>query len=150
MYVSASNKDQPGMFDRANREVEKDGVFYSGCFCDVILNIWAMDNDYGKGVFANLDAIRFRDDGEAFATKGRAKAEDFGDPLDDPEDEFERRRKKRRRGDDADNDNDESKTRRASRSRDDDDESEPRRSRRRSKADDEDDEEATPRRRRRR
>lgn len=86
MVIKASNKSQ---FLRLNRDKthadEDDDPFYGGCYVDAILNAYGTDAGGPPGVFASLDGIRFRKDGERF---GAAPIdEDEFEDLDD--DEFE-------------------------------------------------------------
>jgi hypothetical protein len=54
---------------------------YGGCYVNASIDVWVMDNSYGKKVLASLNAIQFVKDGEAFGSKSEA-ADDFED-LDD-------------------------------------------------------------------
>lgn len=105
MFISAANKKQPTLVDRKNveRDGRDDGLFYSGCYVDAIVTIWAQDNKYGKRINASLEALRFVEDGDALAAR-KAKADDFGDPIEtgpfdqgEAEEEMPRRRRQRER-----------------------------------------------------
>lgn len=80
LYVSASSHKAPRMKNRDATDItESDGVFYSGCMCDVYLELWAMDNQFGKRINATLRGVQFRADADAFA----------GGPPPASDDEFE-------------------------------------------------------------
>lgn len=67
VFVSASARpsDPPTIWDRANQPLlESSGKPYAGCQVDVVLDLWAQDNDYGKRVNATIVLVRFRGDGD--------------------------------------------------------------------------------------
>ncbi len=78
--ISASEKMRPAIVNRdgVTPVYEEDGTVYSGCYVNVILTLWAQDNQYGKRINANLRAIQYVRDGESL---GRAPIK--------PEEEFE-------------------------------------------------------------
>jgi len=81
-YVSARAKVRPGTFNAQREEVsEADGVLYSGCFVDVSLELWAMDNDFGKRINAQLRGVQYRRKGDAFAGGGKAASADEFDEI---------------------------------------------------------------------
>jgi hypothetical protein len=55
------------------------GVPYAGCYVDGYISLWTQDNTHGKRVNANLIAVQFRSDGEAFSSRPDADAIDFED-----------------------------------------------------------------------
>jgi hypothetical protein len=78
-YISTSNRSRPTVVDRQrNPLAEADGKPYSGSYVIGSITLWVMDNKFGKRVNANLRAVQFVKDGEAFGVK----------PV-DAEDEFE-------------------------------------------------------------
>jgi hypothetical protein len=84
LYINARNKKRPDCRDRAANPVsESDGVFYSGCYVDAILDLWAQDNKYGKRINASLLGVQFRKDGEPLTSGGRAEDSDFETLEDD-------------------------------------------------------------------
>lgn len=89
MYVvNAKNNSRPALFTRRKEEVsEDDGLFYGGCYVDAIIRFYPVDDPDkgGKGIFASLEGVRFRSDGEAFG-RGGASADDFDDIDDDDDD----------------------------------------------------------------
>lgn len=89
MVVEAKNGQRPALFTRRKEEVEKDdGLFYAGCYVDAIVRFYPVDDPDkgGKGIFASLEGVRFRSDGESFG-RGGASADDFDDLEDDEDDD---------------------------------------------------------------
>lgn len=84
LFVGASNATRPKIMDRDGKTplIQADGRPYSGCQTHAILDIWAQDNKYGKGIQASLLGIQFVADGDAFAGGGTASEEDFEDLSD--------------------------------------------------------------------
>ena len=81
MFVSASGKNRPTIIDRDRSQlVEEDGKPYAGAYVNAAISIWIMDNKWGKRVNANLVAIQFVKDGEAFGS-GAVKANDIFDDI---------------------------------------------------------------------
>lgn len=66
--LSANSKQQIVVLDaRANLIAdEKKNPIYAGCYVNAKVSLWAMDNQFGKRVCANLVAIQFAGDGEPF------------------------------------------------------------------------------------
>ena len=84
MIVAASNEARPTVLDQDGNEVTAaDDVVYAGCYGDMIVRIWAQDNDYGQRVNASLEGFRFREDGEPLSSRRRVTAEDFEDDDED-------------------------------------------------------------------
>jgi len=82
--IKASTKKRPTLVNRDKTPiVEEDGILYGGCYVNASIDVWVMDNSYGKKVLASLNAIQFVKDGEAFGTKSEG-AECF-EYLDDDE-----------------------------------------------------------------
>lgn len=76
MYISAKNKNKPGVLDEAGNAVmpgEEDKV-YAGCYVRVSLNIFAYNFEGKKGLAFSLGNIMKMKDGEPLS--GRASAED--------------------------------------------------------------------------
>ena len=138
MTVTASNSKRPLALDENGDEVtEADDVIYSGCYGDMIVRVWAQDNDYGQRINAVLEGFKFRKDGDPFGGGSKTTADDF----DDDEDE-----KPKSRGRSREDDDEKPKSRRSSRDDDDDEDEKPRG--RRSSRDDDDDEDEKPKSRR--
>ena len=82
--IKANTKNRPTLVNRDKTPiVEEDGILYGGCYVNASIDIWVMDNSYGKKVLASLNAIQFVKDGESFGTKS-----DGADDFDDLDDEF--------------------------------------------------------------
>jgi len=74
IYISSANKTKPKVVNRQrNAETgkfdnvsEESGIVYNGCYVNATITLWAQDNEYGKRVNANLRAVQFLRDGDAF------------------------------------------------------------------------------------
>lgn len=82
MYINAYNDIKPTAYGKDGRELEAhDGTLYSGCYANVIVDFWAMDNEYGQRVNCELMGIQFHSDGENLSGGGKkAAASDFDLP----------------------------------------------------------------------
>ena len=79
MAISSSTSKRPPIVDRQLIPLaEEDDTIYAGCIVNATIDIWAQDNQFGKRVNAQLRAVQFWEDGEAFGA----------DPV-SAEDEFE-------------------------------------------------------------
>lgn len=78
-FVSSNSSKRVPVVDRDLTVLaEEDAKPYAGCFVNATIRLWAQDNKYGKRVNAQLRAVQFVRDGEA-----------FGDSSVKPEDEFQ-------------------------------------------------------------
>ena len=78
-------KKRPTLVNRDKTPiVEEDGILYSGCYVNASIDVWVMDNSYGKKVLASLNAIQFVKDGEPFGEK--SEGADCFETLDDDDD----------------------------------------------------------------
>lgn len=76
--VRSQKKGAPLVIDRDKSQLTiNDGRPYSGCVVNAKVQIWAQDNQYGKGIRCTLEAVQFSKDGEAFGTGGPATADGF-------------------------------------------------------------------------
>ena len=83
--IKANTKKRPTLVNRDKTPiVEEDGILYGGCYVNASIDLWVMDNAYGKKVLASLNAIQFVKDGEAFGTK--SEGADCFESLDDDDD----------------------------------------------------------------
>jgi hypothetical protein len=74
-FVSANNKKPFTIVDGDRTPLRaKDGRPYSGCYANVILDIWAQNNQFGKRVNATATGVQFLRHAEAFG--GGAPAAD--------------------------------------------------------------------------
>lgn len=83
-FVTTRSKVRPTVVDRDRSPLTAaDGKPYSGCFCNVIIELWAQDNQYGKRINAQLKGVQFVKDGDAFGGgTPPAQAEEFSDLAD--------------------------------------------------------------------
>lgn len=91
MYITASNRKRPQVLNRDKSVIaEKDNVIYGGCYADVVVSIWATKDQKlgGNGLFATLELVRFRADGEPFGAAA-LDADDYLEDLEEEEDEDE-------------------------------------------------------------
>jgi len=76
-FSAASNKRIPVV----NRDLtpldESSGKPYAGCYVNVVVRLWAQDNDFGKRVNAQLRTVQFVKDGEAFGDKPADPTKEF-------------------------------------------------------------------------
>lgn len=87
--ISSSNQSRPTVVDRdLTQLVEEDGKPYAGSYVNASITLWVQDNQFGKRVNANLRAVQFVKDGEAFGVRPADAEEEF-DVLDgDDDDDF--------------------------------------------------------------
>lgn len=77
-YINASSDSRPLVLDRNRSPLSAaDGKPYSGCFANVVVQVWAQDNKFGKRINAQLLGVQFARDGERFAGGAVASADDF-------------------------------------------------------------------------
>ncbi len=78
MYISARSKTRPLVLGADKAPLtEEDGKLYAGCYANVSIDLWAMDNNYGKRICAGLRGLQFDSDGDAFGGGGAAQADEF-------------------------------------------------------------------------
>jgi hypothetical protein len=56
-----------------------DGKPYAGCYVNAVIEIWAQDNGYGKGMRATLNSLQFLRDGDRFSSGSASTVDDFED-----------------------------------------------------------------------
>ena len=79
-FVNANSTSRPTVVDKDRSAlIEGDGVIYSGCYVNAIIEIWAQDNKYGKRINATLKGVQFYAKGDAFSGSPPAQADDFDD-----------------------------------------------------------------------
>lgn len=70
-FFNANNTRRPVTIDRLKNQIaEEDNVLYSGCYCNVIVELFAYDTAGNKGVAASLGGVQFIRDGEALGGRG--------------------------------------------------------------------------------
>lgn len=85
MIVAAKNNKRPQILNRDKTPLaEEDGVIYAGCYVDAVVSFYttADKKQGGNGLFASIEIVRFRKDGEPFGA-GKLDADDYLDDLDD-------------------------------------------------------------------
>lgn len=90
-YISASAQptDRPAVVtnrkDGNGNWIEAEpggrGAPYSGCYVNATILAWAQDNEHGKRVNAQIKAVQFFKDGEAFGAAPTNPNEDFTDDM---------------------------------------------------------------------
>lgn len=84
MTLKASTKKRPLVLNKDKSPLtEEDGVVYSGCYVNAIIDLWAQNNNYGKRINATLLGVQFAADGEAFSSGGSSASADDFDDIDD-------------------------------------------------------------------
>jgi len=79
-FLNANNKKRPYVANRDKTPLSADdGVIYAGCYVNAVIDIWAMDNKFGKRICASLSGVQFAKDGDAFSCGGIASDADFDD-----------------------------------------------------------------------
>ncbi len=88
MYISARSKTRPTVVDRDRTPLsEDDGKVFAGCYVNGIIDIWAMDNAYGKRICAALSGVQYYKTGEAFGGSAPVSTDEFEElGVDDEED----------------------------------------------------------------
>ena len=80
MLLSARRKAKDGrpyVVDRAkNPLAEKDGVIYSGCYVNAVVELWAQAKDY-PGIRCTLLGVQFFADGDSFSGATKPNPDDF-------------------------------------------------------------------------
>jgi Protein of unknown function (DUF2815) len=84
LFVSTRNPLRPLVIDTNKTPlVAEDGKPYAGCYVNASIELWAMDNNYGKRINATLMGVQFYKDGESFTGGGVAGMDDFDDLTED-------------------------------------------------------------------
>lgn len=83
MVLSSKRYATDGRPDVRDRDTtplaERDGRPYAGCYVVGIVEFWAQDNGFGKGLRAQLLGVQFIKDGEPFKKSAKASDSDFED-----------------------------------------------------------------------
>ncbi len=68
-YVNCASQTRPGIYDRDRSPLaQSDGRPYGGCYVNLMGDLWAQDNQYGKKINLTLTGIQFVRDGDSFAS----------------------------------------------------------------------------------
>ena len=89
MFINATSKDAPQVVDRRKNPIIDPMQVYSGCYCNVSVNLYAFNANGNRGVACGLGNIQFVSDGERLSGRATADADfddlgdgDFGDDMD--------------------------------------------------------------------
>ena len=83
MTLKTSTKKRPLVVNKDKSPLtEQDGVVYSGCYVNALVDLWAQNNQFGKRINSTLLGVQFAADGEAFASGGSSVSADDFDDLD--------------------------------------------------------------------
>lgn len=78
--ISAANKARPTIVNRDRSPlVAADGKPYSGCYVNVVLEVWGQDNQWGRRINATLKGVQFMSDSDAFGGGTPVNADAFAD-----------------------------------------------------------------------
>ncbi len=85
--IKANTKRRPVLLTRDKTPItEEDGILYAGCYVNVSLEVYGLDNQYGKRISCQLNGLQFSKDGESFGANNDTMS-DF-EPLGNDEDPF--------------------------------------------------------------
>ncbi len=89
-YLNATSKIAPVVVDRNPHKPldATSGKPYSGCYVNASVDIWAMDNQFGKRINAQLLGVQFVADGDRLGGGAVGSASDF-EPLEGAEDDVD-------------------------------------------------------------
>ena len=85
-FFNANSKDAPQIVDRRKQTITDSMMVYSGCYCNVSINMYGFSVGGNRGIAVGLGNIQFVKDGEQFA--GRTSADADFDELDEDESGF--------------------------------------------------------------
>lgn len=86
--VKASTKKRPIVLDKDKSALTaEDDKPYAGCYVNASISIYAFQNNYGKFVQAQLNAVQFSKDGEAFGGGDSFSVDEFDDISDSDDDD---------------------------------------------------------------
>jgi len=92
LYINPKNKVRPTIVNRNAQPVDENSIQhpYSGCYCNVYVDVWAMSKGTSQRVNLTLLGVQFYKNGEKFtAGADVSKASDFEDLGDDPDEQVE-------------------------------------------------------------
>lgn len=94
LIISAANKKRPTIVGRQRQAVGEGDVDapYAGCMVNVVIDLWGMNNQFGKRIIASLEAVQFAGEGDPFTVSSVNVDSDFEDissvSVDDVKDTF--------------------------------------------------------------
>ena len=78
--VKATTKKRPIVLDKDKSALSaEDDKPYAGCYVNASISIYAFQNNYGKFVQAQLNAVQFSKDGDAFGGGDTFSVDEFDD-----------------------------------------------------------------------
>jgi hypothetical protein len=78
LFLNGTNRSRPTVLDRDKTPLtQADGKPYSGSYVNVSLDLWAMDNKFGRRINAQLLAVQFAKDGDSFGGGAAFEDNDF-------------------------------------------------------------------------
>ena len=81
--VNASRREDKGavlVLDRDKSPLnERSGKPYAGCYCNLLVSVWAQDNANGRRINIELKGVQFVKDGDAFGSSAPANPDAFDD-----------------------------------------------------------------------
>ena len=79
IVFSAANKKRPIIIGKQKQAVVEGDADapYSGCYVNVILDVWPLTGQFGPRIVASLEAVQFCGDGEAFVASNVNIDSDF-------------------------------------------------------------------------
>jgi len=89
-FIASSSTVRPAVVDRdgATPLVNEDARPYAGCYVNMVLRLWAQNNQWGKRINAELKAVQFVADGDRFGGGGPVDPTSVFDALDDADNPF--------------------------------------------------------------
>lgn len=78
LYINASSEKRPSVkdLDGVTNLVLSDGKIFSGVYVNLLIELWAQDNKFGKRINASLRGVQYVKIGDAFSGGGSAPADD--------------------------------------------------------------------------
>ena len=78
-YFSFNSKVRPTVVDSDGRTPldKSSGKIYSGAYCVFYFDLWAQDNENGKGINASIVGVQFWKEGEPFSGGKPMDVDDF-------------------------------------------------------------------------
>lgn len=86
-FFNANNKKRPTVVDRDRTPLtEDDNVIYSGCYANVIIDLFGYDTAGNKGVSAAIVGVQFKKDGDVLGGAKGVTADDFDEEVEEDDD----------------------------------------------------------------
>lgn len=82
--IKATNITKPRLVNSTKKEITEEGIFYSGCYVNAIIDLWLQNNQFGTRINANLHGVQFWEDGEPLTVQHKADIDEFDEYKEDP------------------------------------------------------------------